>query len=192
MVPFMQLSQKRQNWGDTRQIGDCLGMMVKAGALIVKAMVFPVIMYRCENWTIKKAEHWGVDALKLRSWRRLLRAPWTVRKSNQSILEEINPEYSLEGMMLKLNLQYFGHLMWRTDSLEKTLMLGKTEDRRRRGWQSMRLLYGITDSMDMSLSKPLEVVKEREAWRTADHGSQRVGHDLTTGQQQQQRYVCIE
>ena len=120
---------------------------------LVKAMVFPVVMYGCESWTIKKAEHRRVDAFELWCWRRLLRVPWTARRSNQSILKEISPEYSLEGRVLKLKLQYFGHLMWRTDSLEKTLMLGKIEGRRRRGWQRMRWLDDITDSMDMSLSQ---------------------------------------
>jgi len=120
---------------------------------LVKAMVFPVVMYGCESWTIKKAECQRMDAFELWCWRRLLRIPWTARKSNQSILKEINPEYSLEGLMLKLKLQYFGHLMWRTDSLEKTGMLEKIEGRRRRGWQRMRCLDGITDSMDMSFSK---------------------------------------
>ena len=116
-------------------------------------MVFPVVMYRCESWTIKKAEHRRIDAFELWCWRRLLRVPWTARRSNQCILKEISPDYSFEGLMLKLRLQYFGHLMQRTDSLEKTLMLGKIEGRRRRGWQRTRWLDGITDSMDMSLSK---------------------------------------
>ena len=146
-------------------------MILEAKVHLVKALVFPVVMYGCESWTVKKAEHRRIDAFELWCWRRLLRVPWTARRSNQSILKEINPGCSLEGLMLKLKLQYFGHLMQRADSLEKTLMLGGIGGRRKMGWQRMRWLDGITDWMQVSLSEVRVLVMHREAWRAVIHGA---------------------
>ena len=148
---------------------------------LVKAMVFPVVMYGCESWTMKKAERWRIDAFELWCWRRLLRVPWTVRRSNQPILKEIGPGCSLEGLMLKLKLQYFGHLMWRVDSLEKTLMIGGIGGRRRRGRQRMRRLDGITDSTNMNWGELRELVMDREAWRAAIHGGAKSRTGLSNG-----------
>ena len=164
------LTSWKKSYDQCRQHLKSRGITLPKKVHLVKAMVFPVVMYGCEIWTIKKAETWRIDAFELWCWRRLLKVPWTARRSNQSILKELSPEYSLEGLMLKLKLQCYGHLMWRADSFEKTLMLGKIEGRRRKGWQRMKWLDGITDMMDMSLSNFQELVKDKETCHDAVHG----------------------
>ena len=158
---------------------------------LVKAMVFPIVMYGCESWTVKKAECWRTAAFELWCWRRLLRVPWTAWRSNQSILKEISPGCSFEGLMLKLKLQYFSHLMWRVDSLEKTLMLGRIGGRRRKGQQRMRWLDGITDWMDMSLSELWELVMDREAWHAAIHGVAKSQTQLSDWTELNNKYILI-
>ena len=176
---------ERKAMTNLKSILKSIGITLPMKFHIVKAMIFVVVMCGCESWTIKKGECQKIDDFGLWCWRSLLWVPWTAKRSNQSILKKINSEYSLEGLTLKLKLQYLGHLMWTADSLEKIQMLEKTEGRRRRGHQSMKLLDGITDSMDMNLSKLWEIVKDSKAWHTAVHGLQRVAYNLATEKQQQ-------
>ena len=186
-----RLSLRRKAMTNLNSILKSRDITLPTKVRLVKSMVFPVVIYGCESWTKKKAERWRIDAFELWCWRRLLRLPWTARRSNQLILKEISPEYSLEGLMLELKLQYFGHLMWRAGSLEKTLMLGKIEGRRRREWQRMRWLDGIKDSVDMSLSKLGEMVKDRKAWHAVCSPWGRKKSDMTEQLNNSKCHFCF-